>query len=252
MPQQIPALADRLKALGFAGDAKSFADLTGFPLGAIVSLGGCSASFVSSEGLIVRTTTASRGRCSTTRRPERNLMVDGFLAKTKAEELWNGPGSRVYVTVSVRDVTDAIMGTSTRRRPTGHATTSSTNASRRRQPRVSRTASVARWRRSSKGLKWYEIGQLEIQDSGWSTRRRPHRHFRRRDGQLAVAAPHRRFFLLPGLRLEGWPGRSVLQGQRALPAEAVPQGSPKGASPGELVFVAGYRAARIDCIRTPK
>jgi len=29
MPQQIPALAARLRALGFLGDPKSFADLTG-------------------------------------------------------------------------------------------------------------------------------------------------------------------------------------------------------------------------------
>jgi len=39
MPQQIPALAARLRALGFTGDPKSFADLTGQPMGAIVSLG---------------------------------------------------------------------------------------------------------------------------------------------------------------------------------------------------------------------
>ena len=37
MPQQIPELAARLKALGFTGDPKSFADLTGQPMGAIVS-----------------------------------------------------------------------------------------------------------------------------------------------------------------------------------------------------------------------
>ncbi len=53
MPQQIPALAAKLRALGFAGDPKSFADLTGQPMGAIVSLGGCTASFVSPDGLIV-------------------------------------------------------------------------------------------------------------------------------------------------------------------------------------------------------
>lgn len=53
MPQQIPELAGRLRALGYQGDPKAFADLTGFPMGAIVSLGGCSASFVSPDGLIV-------------------------------------------------------------------------------------------------------------------------------------------------------------------------------------------------------
>ena len=110
MPQQIPALADRLKTLGFTGDAKTFADLTGFPMGAIVSLGGCSASFVSPDGLIVTNNHCVQGALQYNSKPEQNLMVDGFLAKTKAEELWSGPGSRVYVTVSVKDVTDAIMG----------------------------------------------------------------------------------------------------------------------------------------------
>ena len=52
MPMQIPELADDLKALGFEGDPEAFADLTGQPMGAIVSLGGCTASFVSPQGLI--------------------------------------------------------------------------------------------------------------------------------------------------------------------------------------------------------
>ncbi|HYK89696.1 MAG TPA: S46 family peptidase, partial [Acidobacteriota bacterium] len=32
MPQQIPELAARLNAMGFKGDAKAFADLTGQPM----------------------------------------------------------------------------------------------------------------------------------------------------------------------------------------------------------------------------
>jgi hypothetical protein len=52
MPQQVPALADKLRALGFEGDPQAFADLTGQPMGAIVSLGNCTASFVSPDGLL--------------------------------------------------------------------------------------------------------------------------------------------------------------------------------------------------------
>jgi len=52
MPQQIPDLAEKLRAMGFEGNPAAFADLTGQPMGAIVSLGGCTASFVSPEGLI--------------------------------------------------------------------------------------------------------------------------------------------------------------------------------------------------------
>ena len=39
MPQQIPALADRLKALGFQGDPNAFADLTGLDDVALVAGG---------------------------------------------------------------------------------------------------------------------------------------------------------------------------------------------------------------------
>jgi hypothetical protein len=38
MPQQIPEMAAKLRALGFKGDPKAFADLSGEPMGAIVSL----------------------------------------------------------------------------------------------------------------------------------------------------------------------------------------------------------------------
>ncbi len=110
MPQQIPEMAARLRALGFQGDPKSFADLTGQPMGAVVSLGGCTASFVSPEGLIVTNHHCVVGGLQFNSTPERNLLKDGYLAKTRADELPNGPGSRVMVTTSVTDVTSAITG----------------------------------------------------------------------------------------------------------------------------------------------
>ena len=42
----IVMLAEELKKQGLQIDAKQFADLTGFPMGAIVSTGGCSASLI--------------------------------------------------------------------------------------------------------------------------------------------------------------------------------------------------------------
>src|SRR5512133_3671881 len=110
MPQQIPDLAAKLKAMGFEGDPAAFADLTGQPMGAIVSLGGCTASFVSPDGLIATNHHCAVGALQYNATPQKNLLVDGFLAKTREEELSNGPGARVYVTQSVRDVTDAITG----------------------------------------------------------------------------------------------------------------------------------------------
>src|SRR5437588_12284276 len=101
MPQQIPEMAAKLKALGFKGDAKAFADLTGQPMGAIVSLGGCTASFVSPDGLLVTNHHCVVGSLQYNSKPDRNLIQDGFLAKTREEELSNGPGSRVFVTTPV-------------------------------------------------------------------------------------------------------------------------------------------------------
>ncbi len=110
MPQQVPDLAQKLKAMGFQGEPAAFADLTGQPMGAIVSLGGCTASFVSPEGLIATNHHCVQGSLQFNSTPQKNLLVDGYLAKTREEELSNGPGSRVFVTVSVEEVTDAITG----------------------------------------------------------------------------------------------------------------------------------------------
>ena len=53
MPSQLPALAKELKADGFKGNPADLADLTKAPMSAVVSLGGCTASFVSPQGLVV-------------------------------------------------------------------------------------------------------------------------------------------------------------------------------------------------------
>ena len=110
MPQQIPEMAAKLKALGFKGDPKAFADLSGQPMGAIVSLGGCTASFVSPDGLIVTNHHCVTGGLQFNSTPARNLLKDGYLAKTRGDELPNGPGSRVLVTTSVTYVTGDITG----------------------------------------------------------------------------------------------------------------------------------------------
>ena len=43
MPQQLPQVAKQLKAAGLKLDPANLTKLTEFPMGAIVSLGGCSA-----------------------------------------------------------------------------------------------------------------------------------------------------------------------------------------------------------------
>ncbi len=164
MPQQIPELAGRLKALGFKGDPRSFADLTGQPMGAVVSLGGCSASFVSPDGLIVTNHHCVTGGLQFNSTPQRNLLRDGFLAKTREEEIPNAPGSRVLVTTSVSDVTGEITGNIA---PTLTDRQRYDIIERRIKERVA--ACEKGGLRCSvpaffEGLKYYEIAQLEIRD----------------------------------------------------------------------------------------
>ena len=164
MPQQVPELASRLRAMGFQGDPKAFADLTGQPMGAVVSLGGCSASFVSPDGLMVTNHHCVTGSLQFNSTPQRNLLRDGFLARTREAELSNGPGARVLVTNSVADVTDAI---------TGDIDAKATD--RQRYDIIERHIKehVAACEKDGQrcnvasffgGLKYFEIAQLEIKD----------------------------------------------------------------------------------------
>ncbi|OJW34955.1 MAG: dipeptidyl-peptidase 7 [Rhodanobacter sp. 67-28] len=107
-PAQLPGIAATLQQHGLKLDPKTLTDLTAYPMGAIVSLGGCTASFVSPEGLVVSNHHCVYGALQLNSTPENNLIEQGFLAKTKADELSAGPSSRIFVTEEIRDVTKAI------------------------------------------------------------------------------------------------------------------------------------------------
>jgi len=110
MPRQIPELAGELKAAGMELDPARLTDLTGDPMGAVVSLGGCTASFVSPQGLIVTNHHCVYGSMQYNSTPERDLIQQGFLAAARADELPAAPGSYVYVTSAIRDVTREVLG----------------------------------------------------------------------------------------------------------------------------------------------
>jgi hypothetical protein len=110
MPQQMPQLAAELKELGVTLDPNRLADLTGDPMGAVVSLGGCTASLVSGEGLVVTNHHCAFGSIQHNATPQRDLITDGFLAKTRAEELPAAPGTKIWVTTKIEDVTEKVTG----------------------------------------------------------------------------------------------------------------------------------------------
>lgn len=109
-PDQLPSIAEDLRATGLNLDPATLADLTAFPMGAVISLGGCTASFVSPKGLVVTNHHCARGSVQFNSTRENNYLEDGFLAASMAGELPAAPGSRVYVTVRVDDVTGQITG----------------------------------------------------------------------------------------------------------------------------------------------
>jgi hypothetical protein len=252
MPQQVPDLASRLRKLGFEGDPRAFADLAGHPMGAVVSLGGCSASFVSPDGLIVTNHHCVVGALQFNATPERNLLKDGFLAATRADELWNGPGSRVYVTVAVREVTKEVAGSldpELADLPRGEAI-------ERRQKELTSACEKEglRCRVASffEGLRWYEIAQLELKDvrlvyappsfvgnyGGETDNWRWPRH----GGDFA--------FLRAWVGKDGKPAAHSKDNVPFRPRHWL-KVSPAGASPGGLVIVAGYpgRTARHQTLR---
>jgi len=110
MPQQIPQIAADVQKMGAKFDPNRLADLTGDPMGAVVSLGGCTASFVSPDGLIATNHHCSFGAIQYNSTPKRDLITNGFLAKTRDEELSAGPGQHVYVTTKIEDVTARVTG----------------------------------------------------------------------------------------------------------------------------------------------
>ncbi|WP_424687448.1 S46 family peptidase, partial [Erythrobacter sp.] len=107
-PDQLQEIGGQLKEAGLEIDPEELADLTGFPMGAIVSLGNCSASFVSPEGLVVTNHHCARGSVQYNSTAENNYLVEGFLAEEKSAELPAAPGSRIYVTTEVTDVTERM------------------------------------------------------------------------------------------------------------------------------------------------
>jgi hypothetical protein len=108
-PHQLPRLKSELKRIGITIPAEKLADLSKHPMSAMVSLGGCSASFVSPDGLIVTNHHCGYGAIQRNSTPEHNYIVNGFLARTRAEELAGGPNTLVYVTEKVDNVTDRVL-----------------------------------------------------------------------------------------------------------------------------------------------
>ncbi len=107
-PEQLPEIERELKEAGLRIDPGKLTELTAFPMGAVISLGGCTASFVSPRGLVVTNHHCARGSVQFNSTEDKNYLVDGFIARNQSGELQASPGTRVYVTTRVEDVTDEV------------------------------------------------------------------------------------------------------------------------------------------------
>lgn len=165
MPKQLPQIAKALKAGGLALDPAKLNDLTAFPMGAVVSLGGCTASFVSPQGLVVTNHHCAYGSIQYNSKPDRDLLKNGFYATTLADELPAAPGSRILVTVDMKDVTADVLNTATRAL-TGKARTDAIEATEKRLVAACEADAGHRCNVYSfyGGLQYQLIKQLEIRD----------------------------------------------------------------------------------------
>ena len=164
-PHQLPALSSRLELLGLEIDPENLRSLDKFPMNAIVSLGGCSASFVSRQGLVLTNHHCVYGSIQYNSSPENNLLVDGFLAKQINEEIPAAPGTRVYVTEEMTDVTDKTLA---------GVSESTSGIDRYKLIEANRKALIAECEASGnhrcsvssfhQGLEYFLIKRLEIRD----------------------------------------------------------------------------------------
>ncbi len=108
-PEQLPLIKDDLKQKGLQIEPDKLNDLTSFPMNAIVSLGGCSASFVSELGLVVTNHHCAYGSIQYNSSAEKNYLANGFYAASLKEELPAAPGSRIFVTEEIQDVSEKLL-----------------------------------------------------------------------------------------------------------------------------------------------
>ncbi|HYQ04637.1 MAG TPA: S46 family peptidase [Polyangiaceae bacterium] len=108
LPSQIPEHAAELVQLGLQIDPALLSDPKSSLLSAIVNLSGCSASFVSKDGLVVTNHHCATGALQHNSSANQNLLEAGMLANTRAEERSSGPSARLRVLSKVTEVTDRI------------------------------------------------------------------------------------------------------------------------------------------------
>jgi len=108
LPEQLPEMADQLSEMGLAVSAADFADLGSAPLGAVISTGGCTASFLSEDGLVITNRHCATRYLRAVSDEENDRLESGFVADSRADELSVGPAARLWIVTGIEDVTPQI------------------------------------------------------------------------------------------------------------------------------------------------
>jgi hypothetical protein len=196
---------------------------------------------VSPDGLIITNHHCVTGALQYVATPERNAVKEGFLAATREDEAWAGPGSRVLVTVAVREVTKEVVGklsadlTDLERALAIEKRAKELTAACEKEGLRCRVASFF------EGLRWFEIASVELKDvrlvyapptsignfGGETDNWRWPRH----TGDFGF---YRAYVGKDGKPATFDKGNVPFKPRHFLTVD------PAGASPGELVVVAGY------------
>jgi hypothetical protein len=165
-PRQVPEIATALREAGLAIEPSAMNTLSQYPANAIVSLGGCTASFVSPNGLVVTNHHCAYGAIQFNSTAERNLLERGFLATGASEEPPGDPALRVYVTEDIRDVTADIAAATTKAGTDGRATYDAIDRATRKLVRACEADGTHRCEVAvfHGGTEYNLIRQLEIRD----------------------------------------------------------------------------------------
>jgi hypothetical protein len=109
LPEQMTELGPAWEQRGLSLDADQLADPLGHPLGAVVSLGFRSASFVSDQGLVATNHHCVSSYLQYLSSADAPHHRDGFTAASRTDEANVGPGARMWVVEDIQDVTRDVL-----------------------------------------------------------------------------------------------------------------------------------------------
>jgi len=109
LPEQLPEVAPEFADRGLEISPETLADPMKAPLGAVASLGFCTAAFVSPDGLLATNHHCVEYWLRNISTEENNYFLDGFASASREEEASVGADGRLWIVTSVDDVTEQMM-----------------------------------------------------------------------------------------------------------------------------------------------